>query len=438
MTYDEAVRWLETPDRKKQKASLQDFSALLEMLGDPQEKLRFIHVTGSNGKGSICAMLAGILTASGYKTGLYTSPHLSVYNERCCVNGEMISDEKIVDCAQTVKNVTDKMDRSFGLFYKMTAMAFLYFASQNCDIVVLEVGRGGRHDCTNVVKHTELCVIGAISLEHTEVLGSTVSAIAEEKSGIFKPGAAAVLQHQSPEAESTVMKAAEKAGIPLVITETKSAKLIAYDLQGQTLHYRKRESVRVSCPGPYQMQNILTVLDAVDLLKSRGFHITEESLRKALSQISWPGRFEILGQKPWFLIDGAHNAGAVPALCKGLQTAFPEKKFIFILTLLKDRPWKSMLEDILPLAKSCITVETSDPKALHADFLAAYICDSFMVKAEPAASETEAVRIALAKAHEEDCICVFGSMYLAGTIRDIITKKMQSSRNPETSVKVQK
>lgn len=436
MTYDEAVRWLETPDKKYQKASLQDFSALLEMLGDPQEKLRFIHVTGSNGKGSICAMLAGILTASGYKTGLYTSPHLSVYNERCCVNGEMISDEKFADYAQAVKNAAEKMERSFGLFYKMTAMAFLYFASQNCDIVVLEVGRGGRHDCTNVVKHTELCVIGAISLEHTEVLGSTVSAIAEEKSGIFKPGAAAVLQHQSPEAEITVRKAAEKAGIPLVITEPKSARLISYDLKSQTLHYKERNNIRVSCPGLYQMQNILTVLDAADLLKSRGFHITEESLRNALSQISWPGRFEILAQNPWFLIDGAHNAGAVSALYQGLQNAFPGKKFIFILTLLKDRPWKSMLEDILPLAKSCITVETSDPKALHADFLAAYICDSFMVKAEPAASETEAVQMALSKAQEEDCICVFGSLYLVGTIRDIIIKKMQSDRNPEASVKV--
>ena len=221
-----------------------------------------------------------------------------------------------------------------------------------------------------------------------------------------------------------------------MITEPESARLISYDLKSQTLQYKERNNIRVSCPGLYQMQNILTVLDAADLLKSRGFHITEESLRNALSQISWPGRFEILGQKPWFLIDGAHNAGAVPALCKGLQTAFPGKKFIFILTLLKDRPWKSMLEDILPLAKSCITVETSDPKALHADCLAAYIRDSSDIMAEAAASETEAVQMAFAAAHEEDCICVFGSLYLAGAIRDIIIKKMQSARNPEASVKV--
>ena len=179
MTYTEAIKWLETPDKSLPKADPSAFAELMARLGDPQDRLRFIHVTGSNGKGSICAMLAAVLREAGYRTGLYTSPHLSVYNERCAVGGEMITDEDLVKFAGAVKEAAGGLPYSFGLFYKMTAAAFLYFAAMHCDIVVLEVGRGGKRDCTNIIKTAELCVIGAISLEHTEVLGNTLQAIAE-------------------------------------------------------------------------------------------------------------------------------------------------------------------------------------------------------------------------------------------------------------------
>ena len=174
MTYDEAVNWLETPDKRFRKADKEAFSVLMEKLGDPQDTLRFIHVTGSNGKGSICVMLAEILQKAGYRTGLYTSPHLSVYNERCRVNGRDIPDADLARLADKVKKEAERQELSLGLFYKMTAIAFLFFAEQGCDPVVLEVGRGGRRDCTNIVKTTELSIIGSISLEHTEVLGSAV------------------------------------------------------------------------------------------------------------------------------------------------------------------------------------------------------------------------------------------------------------------------
>ncbi len=423
MTYEEAVKWLETPDKRYPKADQASFAGLMAELGDPQDKLRFIHVTGSNGKGSICAMLAKILTASGYRTGLYTSPHLSVYNERCCTDGAMIPDDDLARLAERVKKAAEEMQISLGLFYKMTAMAFLYFYEQHCDPVVLEVGRGGRRDCTNIIKNTELCVIGAVSLEHTEVLGSTLSEIAEEKSGIFKPGAAAVLLHQSAEVEETVKRKADEIGIPLVITDPGKAAVISHDLYGQTISYRSRSRVSLSCPGDYQIRNAMAVLDAVDLLKLRGFVIPEAAVEKALSEIRWPGRFEVLQEEPLLIIDGAHNAGAVPALCEGLRTALPGRRYIFVLTLLWDRPWQEMLKETLPLAERYVAVETDDHKALHAEELAAFIRERLGAEAVTAPSEEEAVRTALAAAGKEGGICVFGSMYLAGAVRDIMIRR---------------
>lgn len=427
MTYSEAITWLEMPDNEFRKAEQGDFSQLMKSLGDPQESLRFVHVTGSNGKGSICAMLAAVLKESGYRTGSYTSPHISVYNERCCINGEMISNEVLAALASRVKAAAKERQLSLGLFYKMTAIAFLYFAQEACDIVVLEVGRGGRHDCTNIIRHTELCVIGAISLEHTEVLGHTIAAIAGEKCGIFKPGASAVMLHQTEEAEEEARRAAEKAGIPLVITEPESARVTQLDLSGQTVSYRSRNNVRLSCPGTYQTENLLAVLDAVDRLKARGFGIPEEALLRALENISWPGRFEILQNDPLLLIDGAHNAGAVPALCEALRTFFPGKKFVFVLTLLADRPWPDMLEKTKPLAERYIAVATDDPKTVQAGELASYIRNKLGVKAEEADGEEEAVRIALERAGSNGCICVFGSIYLAGAVRDIMKRKDTAS-----------
>ena len=421
MTYEEAVKWLETADKDRPKADREIFAGLMARLGDPQDKLRFIHVTGSNGKGSICAMLAGILEKSGYRTGLYTSPHLSVYNERCCVNGEMIPDADLARLAGTVKAAADSMGFSYGLFYKMTAAAFLWFAEQRCDIVVLEVGRGGRRDCTNIIKNTELCVIGAVSLEHTEVLGNTIREITLEKCGIFKPGCSAVMLHQTAEAEEAAKEAAALAGIPLVITDPQKAAVTRMDLSGQTLDYRRRRNVALSCPGSYQTQNLLGVLDAADALKKRGFRIPEKALKEALAGIRWPGRFEVLMSEPLLIIDGAHNAGAVPALCEGLKAAFPGRRFIFVLTLLWDRPWQAMLQETLPLADSYIAVETDDHKALHADELAEYIRNEAGARALTAASEAEAVRMALEEAGQDGSICVFGSIYLAGAVRDIIT-----------------
>ena len=426
MTYDEAVNWLETPDKRFRKADKEAFSVLMEKLGDPQDTLRFIHVTGSNGKGSICVMLAEILQKAGYRTGLYTSPHLSVYNERCRVNGRDIPDADLARLADKVKKEAERQELSLGLFYKMTAVAFLYFAEKECSIVVLEVGRGGRRDCTNIVKTTELSIIGSISLEHTEVLGSTIAEIAREKSGIFRKGAAALMLYQSEEAMEAARKSAGECGAKLSLTDPGELLVEERNSTGQTLSYRSRKHLKLSCPGPYQAENAQVVLDAVDILKTRGLRIPEKAVRSALSTLCWPGRFETVHEKPMILIDGAHNIGAVSALADGLRSSFPGRRFIFLMTLLWDRPWQDMLRAVEPLASSFIAVRTDDPKALRDDELAAWIRENTAIPAFTADNEENALHLALSMASEEGCICVFGSLYLAGAVRDLVLRNNNS------------
>ena len=423
MTYEETVKWLEMPDKRYPKADLPAFSVLMKKLGDPQEKLRFVHVTGSNGKGSICIMLAEILRLSGYRTGLYTSPHLSVYNERCRADGEDIPDADLVRLAERVKAAAEETQLSLGLFYKMTALSLLYFAERSCDIVVLEVGRGGRRDCTNLVTTTELAVIGSVSLEHTEVLGDSLFAIAREKSGIMKKGAAALMLRQSEEAMSAAAETAEALGVPLSFTDPSQLSVERFSAAGQTLTYRARKHLRLSCPGLYQTENVQVVLDAADILKARGFRIPEKAVRTALSSLKWPGRFEQLGSHPAVLIDGAHNIGAVKALAEGLNAYYPGRKYIFIVTLLWDRPWQKMLEILMPFAASFIAVETSDPKALHAKELAKWLEMNSDARVLTAENEADALRLALSEAGRNGRICVCGSIYLAGAVRDLYLKK---------------
>ena len=423
MTYKETISWLETPDKRFRKADKEDFSVLMKSLGSPQDTLRFIHVTGSNGKGSICVMLAEILRRAGYKTGLYTSPHLSVYNERCRVNGEDIPDEDLARLASTVRSEAEKLELSLGLFYKMTALSLLYLAEQKCDVVVLEVGRGGRRDCTNIVTTTELAVIGSVSLEHTEVLGSTIAEIAAEKSGIFKKGAAALMLFQAEEAMAAAQKTADSLEAALSFTDPEKLQVEAANAFRQMLSYRNRHHLRLNCPGAYQAENVQIVLDAVDILKTRGFRIPEKAVRSALSALKWPGRFETVKVDPLILIDGAHNIGAFTALADSLAAAFPGKRFIVVLTLLWDRPWQEMLQCVGPFAKSFIAVETQDPKALKAKELAGYIREELEIPAAEAEDEEEALRKALAEAGKDGSICVCGSLYLAGAIRDLIIPK---------------
>ena len=274
MTKEEALTFIHAADWRGSVPGLDRVSELLSLMGDPQEKLRCIHIAGTNGKGSTAAMLASILRCAGFKTGLYISPHLRSYNERMTVNGVEISDEDFCACAEAAAKKLPFMKDTPTEFERVTAMGFKYFADQGCDFVVLEVGLGGRLDATNAIKRPELSVICNLDLEHTEYLGDTIEKIAFEKAGIIKEGRPVVLYGQTPEAEGVVKARCEELGCGLTVTDADLLNIEREDLFGQTIDYRGRKGLELSLIGRYQAMNAMTVLDSVDALRALGHGIS--------------------------------------------------------------------------------------------------------------------------------------------------------------------
>ena len=300
---------------------------LLSRLGDPQAGQSFIHVAGTNGKGSTCAMLAEILKCAGYKTGLFTSPHLERYNERFKVNGEEISDADLM----RLKAIVD--DAANGLetveFDRLTAMGFLYFKEQGCDITVLEVGLGGRFDATNAITDPVVSVIAEIGLEHTEILGDSIEQIAFEKAGIMKEGRPAVCMYQENGALDVFKNRADEMGCKMTVTDPARAVLHSISFDSQIISYRNRKELSLALLGSYQFKNVMLVLDTIDELKDQGYDIPDEAVRDGLMNVSWPGRFEVLRKYPLVIIDGAHNPSGAGELAECIKSLFSASYTIF-------------------------------------------------------------------------------------------------------------
>ncbi|MBR3034687.1 MAG: bifunctional folylpolyglutamate synthase/dihydrofolate synthase, partial [Firmicutes bacterium] len=270
MTYQETIEFLEISNWMGSRLGLSRMQELLHLLGDPHKQLKYVHITGTNGKGSTAAMLESVLRAAGYHTGLYTSPHLIRYNERMKIDGRNVSDEDMQHAADLMAVQIEKMEDKPTVFERITVMALLIFALKKCEIVVLEVGLGGRLDATNVIEAPECSVITNMDLEHTQVLGNTIEEIAAEKAGIIKPGCPVVLYAQSEAAESVVKAKAAECGSRFFRTDPSKIRVLSRSLKGQIFDYRQRKNVRIALPGNYQLRNASTVLDTVDVLTSRG------------------------------------------------------------------------------------------------------------------------------------------------------------------------
>lgn len=390
--------------------------ALLDALGRPEQALKFAHITGSNGKGSTAAMLASILAAAGWRTGLFTSPHLYRFNERFQVNGVPVPDDALARITGRVLAAAEQLDEHPTEFELMTAIGFLWFAEAACDLVVIEVGLGGRLDSTNVIPAPEAAVITNIALEHTAILGSTLAAIAREKSGILKPGCRAVLYGQSREVEDVVMQVCRSQAIPLTITDRTQLRSISSGLDGQRFTYRGVGDLLLPLLGEYQLSNAMTVLDTVDALRARGWHIPEDAVSAGLAAAKWPGRLELVRRSPDFIIDGGHNPQCAQALSAALRGLYGEKKLIFLVGVLADKDWQAMVGEVLPLAKHVITVRPESERAKDESELAAWI-RAQGIPTEAHASIGEAVDAALALAAPDDAICAYGSLYSVGELR---------------------
>ena len=421
MNIQEALDYIESASWRGSILGLERMRILMDRLGNPQDRLKYIHVAGTNGKGSTSAMLSSILTAAGYKTGLYTSPHLIRYNERFKINDQDISDEELCEATLAVKTAADEMKDQFilSVFERITAIAFYWFAKHQCDFVILEVGMGGRLDATNIIKTPELSVICNLDLEHTEELGDTIEKIAFEKGGIIKPGAPVVLYGQTAAAEGVIRDLCEERGCELTITDASRAELVSKSTDFQVLNYRERKNIRVKLIGSYQFNNALTAADAIDVLQKK-YDIPESAVYEGFAGANWPGRFQVLRKDPLLLIDGAHNPNGTRELARCLAQYFPEKKFTFVFGVMADKDHEEMLESVMPIAEGFIAVTPKNARALASSSLKTEIEEITGLPAYDATSVEDGLDQALALNDEGKDVCIFGSLYQVGDVLNAI------------------
>lgn len=413
MTDMEAVELIHQRAWVGQKPGLERIRRLLGRLGNPQEKLKFVHIAGSNGKGSTAAMLASVLTAAGLKTGLYTSPHLWRFHERFQVDGVPIPGEELVEiAAQVLAAAEDETE-----FELMTAIGMVHFLRSKCDIVVLETGLGGRLDSTNIIPSPEAAVITHIGLEHTELLGDTLDKIAAEKAGIIKEGCSVVLYEQGfglyglfEEICRFRYSRLALAGSPVVLSS---------GLEGQTFTYRGSGPYHIALLGEHQISNAAVVLETVKVLRQRGWEISEAALARGLEEARWPGRLELAWYSPNVILDGGHNPQCMEALARSLRGLYPEKKLLFLTGVLADKDYPAMMGELLPLAKEFFTITPDSPRAMSAQELADYLRGRGG-RAAPCGTVREALDQALAAAEPQDVVCVTGSLYMIGEVRHLL------------------
>ena len=415
MTLDEALYYIHSVCWKGSVPGLERISALLDKMGHPERKLKFIHVTGTNGKGSTCAMLASMFTKAGYKTGLYTSPFLIRFNERIQIDGVQISDEEICRITEYIKPLADSIFEQPTEFEMVTALGFEYFARQGCDLVVCEVGMGGEFDATNVILPPEAAVICNIGLDHTEVLGDTLEKIAATKAGIIKPGCDAVIYREKPSVEAVFEERCEKLGVPLHKADFDSLQLLSHSLEGQVFDWEDFKGLQLPLLGEHQLHNAAVALTTARVLQKRGWRITDENIREGIETVRWPGRFELMRREPMFIIDGGHNPQCVQALAENLRTYLPSRPLTVLTGVLADKDWQHMFAPLAPLAEGFVTVTPDNPRALDAQTLAEGL-RAFGKPVTACSSIAEGVRLAKARAGARGAVLCCGSLYLLGDV----------------------
>ena len=418
MTPKEAIDYIEQFTWSTTKLGLERTQQLLRALGDPQKKLKFIHVAGSNGKGSTCAMLAAILQAAGYRTGLYISPYIQDFCERMQIDGQNVPGEQLAEITERVRVIADAMEDHPSQFELVTAIAMEYFYENRCDIVVLEVGMGGALDSTNVIDAPEVAVITNIGLEHTEYLGDTLEKIAATKAGIIKTGCTAVCYDGAPEVTEVVKADCKKKKVPLKCVDFGRMEPGAETLDGQAFRWDGKE-MRVALLGPHQLHNTATVLHTVEALRERGWKIPEACVLQGLAEVKWPARLEVLRRDPIFLLDGGHNPQCAEALAAAIDKLLPGRKVVFLLGVLADKDYPAIMDIVMPYAKKFICLTPFSHRALTARKLARYLKDKGASASAYGSDVERAIRAAEKAAGKRGAVVAFGSLYLAGHVRAV-------------------
>jgi dihydrofolate synthase/folylpolyglutamate synthase len=401
--------------------------SLLARLGNPRRGRQTVHIAGSKGKGSVAAMIASVLQAAGYRTGLYTSPHLHNVRERIVVDGQPIGEDEFARLV-TVLAPQVAAENAQGLFGQLTAfelltaLAFLYFQDRGAQWQVLEVGMGGRLDATSVTDEKAVCVITAISLEHTTVLGDTVEKIAAEKAAILRPRTTVVMAPQPyPEAAAVVRGKAAELGAPLLdVGATYSSQRLRWNLTGQSFRLAGPGCSRelwLPLLGAHQMENAATAVAAIDALGERGVAVSEESIEQGLRRLSWPGRLEVLRDKPLIVVDGAHNGDSARRLRQALEDYFSFNRAILVMGVSGDKTIGAMAEELAPLTHLLIATRSRHPRAAEPEAVAAAFA-ARGVASETCPTVAAALDRAQALAGPDDLICVVGSLFVVAEARE--------------------
>ena len=422
MLYEEARVYLDSVSKYGSVLGLDSIRNLLEELGNPQKELTFIHIAGTNGKGSILAYLSTILTEAGYRTGRYISPTVMEYLERFQIDGAFMEKEELAQFTCQVKEAAERLVEagkpSPTVFEIETALAFLYFKQKKCEFVVLEAGLGGLLDATNVIENTKLCVFASVSMDHIGVLGNTLEEIARDKAGIIKSGSEVVTGRQQPCVSEVLEETARAKGCRITIAEPEKIRVLKQSLEVQKFSYGEFETMEIHLAGQHQIENAVTVLEAVRALRRQRVRIEKEAVRKGLERTKWPGRLMVLRRHPLVIADGAHNEDAVKRLVENLDIYLKGKKVTAVLGVFKDKEYEKMIQLIAPYLDYVYTIDLPNKERTLEKERLCEILGKYEIEAETAVHIEEALTLAKKRAGEDGTVLAFGSLsYLGEVIR---------------------
>lgn len=364
MNYNEALEYIHSINWTFCKPGLERIKTLLDKLNNPQNSLKFVHVAGTNGKGSFCKMLETALTLSGYKTGLFTSPYIKTFNERIQISGKNISDDDLAQITEFIKPIADQMEDKPTEFELITAIGLEYFKRQNCDIVVLEAGMGGRLDSTNIISTPVLSVITGIALDHTQFLGDNVEKIAQEKAGIIKENVPVLFGGKDLSAQAVIEETAKEKSSSFKSVNYNDLTVKEMLLTGSIFDYKNYENMHVSLLGAYQPENACVVIEAVEILNKNGFNIPIKALKEAFKNAYWPARFEILNSSPLVIFDGAHNPQGIETSVNSIKTYFKNEKVLVMTGVLKDKDYFYIAKKLKEITDFAVIFTPENPRAL--------------------------------------------------------------------------
>ena len=415
MTPEEALTYIHSVCWKGSIPGLGRTQELLQKMGNPQNQLQFVHIAGTNGKGSTAAMTASILRKAGYCTGLYTSPYIFRFHERMQVDGQCISDEELAEITEFVKPLAESMEDHPTEFELVTCIAMEYFKRHHCDVVSLEVGMGGELDSTNVIQSPLVAVLTNIGLDHTEFLGDTLEKICETKSKIIKPGTIAVTYREKPSVEAVIEARCKEVGAKWMPADFDSIHLVSASLEGQVFDWGPYLGIHLPLLGKHQLYNAAVVLTIVKALRERGLTISDEAMREGIASVSWPGRFELVARNPLFIVDGGHNPQCIEALVNNVRDYLGGKRLTILTGVLADKDYSDMYQDMAQYAAEFVTVTPPNPRALPAQELKTYL-ERFGKPVTACDTVAEGVALAKKLAGADGVVLAYGSLYMVGDI----------------------